>query len=98
MRLRRSPLIVMMQPTHFWDFSDQSYLRPLNRPWHRTIHGQRPVRAPVMVIAEVFGQESPQMSLVQDDHVVQAFAADTSDQPFDVWVLPRTPGGDHDFF
>jgi hypothetical protein len=28
------------------------------------------------------------MSLVQDDHVVQAFAADTPAQPFDVGVLP----------
>ena len=36
------------------------------------------------------------MSLVQDDHVVQAFAADTPDQPFDIGVLPRTPGCDHD--
>ena len=25
------------------------------------------------------------------------FAADP-DEPFDVWVLPRTPGGDHDVF
>ena len=36
------------------------------------------------------------MSLVQDDHVVQAFAADTPDQPLDVRILPRTPRGDHD--
>ena len=36
------------------------------------------------------------MALVQDDHVVQAFAADTPDQPLDVWILPRTPWGDHD--
>jgi hypothetical protein len=36
------------------------------------------------------------MSLVKDDHVVQAFAADTPDQPFDIGVLLRTPGCDHD--
>ena len=35
------------------------------------------------------------MALVQDDHVIQAFAADTPDEPLDVGVLPRTPGGDH---
>jgi hypothetical protein len=34
------------------------------------------------------------MSLVQDDHVIEAVAADTPDEPFDVWILPRTPGGD----
>jgi hypothetical protein len=95
---RRSPLIVMMQATHFWDFPDQSNLRKLYRPWHRTIHVQRPVRAPVMIILEVPGQEPPQMSLVQDDHLVQAFAAETPDEPFDGGILPRTPGGDHDVF
>jgi len=36
------------------------------------------------------------MSLVQDDHVVQAFAAKTPDQPLDIGILPRTPGSDHD--
>ena len=29
-----------------------------------------------------------------DNHVVQAFAADAADEPFDVGVLPRTLGGD----
>src|ERR687891_563525 len=36
---RRSPLIVMMQPTYFGDFLDRSDLWPLDRPWHRRIHG-----------------------------------------------------------
>src|SRR5215471_11273000 len=98
MSSRRSPLIVMMQPTHFWDFLNQSKLRPLDRPRYRTIHIQRPVRAPMMVILEVPGQEPSQMSLVQANHVVQAFAANTPDQPFDVGVLPRTLRGDEHFF
>jgi hypothetical protein len=38
------------------------------------------------------------MSLVQNDDVVQAFAADTPDEPFDVGVLPRTPRGHEHFF
>jgi hypothetical protein len=38
------------------------------------------------------------MALVQDNHVVQAFAADTPDQAFDVRILPGTPGGDEDLF
>ena len=88
----------MMQPTHVWNFPDQSKLRPLNRPRYRTIHIQRLVRAPIMVILEVLGQEPPEMSFMQDNHVVQAFAVDTSDQPFDIGVLPRTPRGDHDLF
>ena len=37
------------------------------------------------------------MSLMQDDHVVKAVAADIPDQPLDVRILPWTPRGDHDF-
>jgi hypothetical protein len=98
MSLRSSPLVMMMQPTHVWDFRDRSNLRLLDQPRHRTIHLQRPVHAPVMIIAKVFGQEPPQMAPVQDNHVVQAFAADTPDQAFDVRILPGTPRGDEDLF
>jgi hypothetical protein len=38
------------------------------------------------------------MALVQDDHVVQAVEADTPNQPFDVGILPRTPGSNEHFF
>jgi hypothetical protein len=64
MSSRGPRLIVVMQPTDLWDFHDRPKLRPLARPRHRTIHLQRPVCAPVMIIGEVFGQEPPQMALV----------------------------------
>ena len=98
MSSRRSPLIVVMQPAHFSDFIGQTNIRPLDRPRHRTIHVQRPVCAPVMIILEVLGQETPQMSLMQDDHVIQACAAETPDQPLDVRMLSRTPWGPEHFF
>src|SRR5262245_10780923 len=87
---------MMMQPTHLWDFPDWAKLWPLDRPRQRTIHVQGSVRTPAMIILEVTGQQPPEMALVQDDHVVQAFTADTPDQPLDVRILPRTPWGDHD--
>jgi hypothetical protein len=37
------------------------------------------------------------MSFVQDDHMIQAFAADTPDEALHVGILPRTPGGAYDF-
>jgi hypothetical protein len=52
----------------------------------------------MMVILKVPGQEPPQMSLVQDDHVIQAFATETPDEPFDVWILPGTSGRDQHLF
>jgi hypothetical protein len=95
---RGLPLIMVMQPTHLWDFPDRANLRPLDRPWYRTIHVQCPVRSPGMVVREVAGQGLPEMALVQDDHVVQAVAADTPDQPLDVRILPWTLWGDQHFF
>jgi hypothetical protein len=38
------------------------------------------------------------MSLVQDNYVIQAFAAKTPDEPFDVRILPWTPWSNHHFF
>jgi hypothetical protein len=38
------------------------------------------------------------MTLIENDRVVQTFAADGSDDAFDERILPRRPGRDHDFF
>ena len=45
-----------------------------------------------MIITKVTFQNSPEMLLVDYDHVVQAFSANTSDNPFRITVLPRAPG------
>src|SRR5215831_1417902 len=45
-----------------------------------------------MVITKVTFQNSTQVPLVDHDHVVQTFSANTSDHPFRIAVLPRTPG------
>src|SRR6516162_2146059 len=45
-----------------------------------------------MVITKVTFQNLTQVPLVDHDHVVQTFSADTSDNPFRIAVLPRTPG------
>jgi hypothetical protein len=64
----------MMQPTDFRDFPHRSNFWRLDLARDRCVHIQRPVRAPAMIVSEVLSQQSPQMALVQDDHVVQAFA------------------------
>jgi hypothetical protein len=38
------------------------------------------------------------MALVQDNYVVQAFAADTPEEPLHVGILPGTLWGNHHFF
>ena len=36
------------------------------------------------------------MTLIEDDYVVQTFAADRSDEAFDKWILPGRPRSSND--
>ena len=45
-----------------------------------------------MIIAEVTFKNAAQMLVVDDDHVIQAFAPDTADHPLHVAILSGTPG------
>ncbi len=42
-----------------------------------------------MIIIQVRGQQSFEMSLVEDDDVIQKFSAKASDYPFNIGILPR---------
>jgi hypothetical protein len=64
----------------------------VNRTEARHIFAQRPVRPDVVVVIGVTLQNLPQMSLAQDDEVIEALAPDRSDQPFRKAVLPGCPG------
>jgi hypothetical protein len=44
-----------------------------------------------MAITKVTFQNSTEMPLVNYDHVVQTFSSNTSDNPFRIAILPRTP-------
>ena len=56
--------------------------------------GQMGPRA--VVVNEVGREDSVQMSLAEDDYMVEKFAADRSDQALDEGVLPRGTGCAHD--
>src|SRR5713226_7592168 len=61
----------------------------LNRANGRRIFVQRPMRSDVVIIACVRSQDPSQMGLTQNDDMIQALAANRSDQPFGEAVLPR---------
>src|SRR5215469_14955503 len=90
--LSSDALVPMVQPTDFPDLNDPASLEILNGSGFRGIFIQRQMRPQAMVITEVTFQNSTQVPLVDHDHVVQAFSANTSDNPFRVAVLPRTSG------
>src|SRR2546425_4979313 len=49
-----------------------------------------PMRSRVEVIAEVSLQNPFQMPFSEHDHVIEAFSANTSNEPFREWILPGT--------
>ena len=51
-----------------------------------------------MIIVEVWAKNAPQMPLVEDDRMVQAFAPHTADQAFHIRILPRAPWRRDDLF
>ncbi len=42
-----------------------------------------------MIVVDLFAQDSPEVSFVEDDHVVETLPANATNEPFDVRVLPR---------
>src|ERR1017187_2424516 len=61
----------------------------MNRTRNRRILVQRPMRSDGVVVIGIGLQNPTQMCLAQNNNVVQALAADRSDQPFGKAILPR---------
>ena len=51
-----------------------------------------------VVVGDVFTPQSPEVSLVQRDYVIEHFAANTSDPALCHSVLPRAPNADANWF
>lgn len=68
-------------------FSDPT--EPLDWPIGWRILVQRQVSSKFVVIAGVGGKYPAQMDFVEDDSMIEAFAADRAEQPLHMAVLPR---------
>ena len=55
------------------------------------------MRARFVIIAEIVFEQSTQMVVIEDDHMIQTLATNASDHPLHVAILPRTPWRDADF-
>jgi len=42
-----------------------------------------------VVIADISLEDTAEVSLAEDDHMIEAFSADGTDQPLRISVLPR---------
>jgi len=77
-----------MQSTEDWLGVDQSQARRLDTPrlWAVLIEPQ--VSPTAVVVVHVLPKYSPEVPVIEDDHMVEAFPTDRPDHPLDKWVLP----------
>jgi hypothetical protein len=59
----------------------------VTRPWAVLV--EREMRSGAMMILKITRQYAAQVTLVEDDNVIQTFTADRTDETLDVRVLPR---------
>ena len=67
-----------------WLGVDRPDLRQLNGPRLRTVLFQSEVGPALVVVAQVLPEHTPQMPLVEDDHMVETFSPDRPDHPLDI--------------
>jgi hypothetical protein len=80
--------VAMVQAADFAELHDVPRRWQLDWPGIRRILVEREVSARLMVVAEVAGQDATEVSLAEDEHVVQALAPDRADEPFREGILP----------
>src|ERR1017187_10468353 len=85
-----SPVIAMMQTAHAL-LANPPTLSPKASPASRRLLVQPQVGSVVVIIGNVLGEESLQMTLIQRDYVVEQVAAAASDPTLGDAILPGTP-------
>jgi hypothetical protein len=78
----------MVQATDFGDLHDPSPLGELDWSGIRRILVEREVRATLMIVLDIAGQNAAEVSFAQDKNVIQTLAADRTDQALGERILP----------
>jgi hypothetical protein len=85
-----------MEAADFGDSEDVTDRRRLQRPGIWRIFRQCQMGPCPMIVGEVSRQHAAQMRFADDEDVIEALAADGSDQSLHVRILPRTGRGRDD--
>ncbi len=88
----------MVEPADLEELNDPTELRRLHLCGLRRVLPESKVRPASVVVVEIARHNPSKVSFVQDDHVVEAVAADRANQTFHEWRLPGAPGCDEDLF
>jgi hypothetical protein len=91
--LRSLTDVAMVQAADFGKRHDLTRRGELDRPEVWSVLVEREMGAGMVVVAEVSGQDAAEVSLAEDEHVVQTLAPDRADEPLREGILPRALGG-----
>jgi hypothetical protein len=72
----------MMEAAGHGRLDDLAFVKALHPPWLRGVLRQGEVCAGPVVVDEVLAQQPTQMGLVEHDHMVEALAAEGSDEAY----------------
>src|SRR3989441_8519294 len=81
--------VAMVEATDFANRDDLAEFRPLNCAAVWRILFEREVSTRPVVVREVASQGAAQVSLAQDEYVIQTLAPDGANEPLREGVLPR---------
>ena len=70
---------MVMQPTYPWDRDDGPLVGRLHRPPIWSIHGQRQVRAPDLIIMDILREQASEVVFAEDHYLIQAVSPDAAD-------------------
>jgi hypothetical protein len=79
----------VVRAADFGKLHDLPCHRELDWPGVGCVLVQRGVGTCLMVVGEVSGKDLAEVSLAEDEHVIQALAPDRADEPFRDGILPR---------
>ena len=88
---RRPAFGAVVQAADLRDRHDLPHLWRLDRPWFWGGLLQREMSSGGVVVVQVPTEDSAKRGLADDDHMIQALAADRADDPLDVGPLPGRP-------
>lgn len=78
----------MVQAADLWEGDNGACGGRLYGPRLGAILVQREMRATSVVILKICPQHSAQVTLIEDDNVIETFAADRADDALDIGILP----------
>ena len=87
--LRCATLVAMVQTADLREGDNGTCRWRLYGPGLRTILAEREMCPALVVILKICQQHTAQMTLIEDDDVIETFAADRADDALDISVVSR---------